>query len=58
MAVPAGSRVEELDPVDIDEIPVVFGTRLFVVPRLRTLPALDINAGTFVKIFAAILPAD
>jgi len=52
MAVPAASRVQELDPVDIDEIPVVFGTRLFVVPRLSTLPAFEINAGTFVQILA------
>src|ERR1022692_441171 len=44
-AVPAGPGIQELDPVDVDEIPVVFGTRLFVVPRLRALPALQINAG-------------
>ncbi len=45
MAVPAGPGIQELDPVDVDEIPVVLGTRLFVVPRLRSLPALHINAG-------------
>ena len=45
MAVPAGPGIQELDPVDVDEIPVVFGTRLFVVPRLRALPAFEINAG-------------
>ena len=37
--------IEELNPVDVHEIPVVLGTRLFVVPRLRALPALHINAG-------------
>ena len=45
MAVPAGPGIEELNPVDVDEISVVLGTRLFVVPRLRALPALHINAG-------------
>src|SRR5271166_4153868 len=44
MAVPAGPGIQELDPVDVDEIPVVLGSRLFVVPRLRTLPAFEINA--------------
>src|SRR5271166_1296066 len=54
MAVPAGHGIQELDPVDVDEIPVVFGTRLFVVPRFRALPAFEINAGTFVQ----VLPDD
>src|SRR5208283_4151794 len=52
MAVPAGPGIQELDPVDVDEISVVFGTRLFVVPRFRALPAFEINAGTFVQVFA------
>src|SRR5271165_4728534 len=52
MAVPAGPGIQELDPVDVDEIPVVFGTRLFVVPRFRALPAFEINAGTFVQVLA------
>ena len=46
MAVRTGPGIQELDPVDVDEIPVVFGTRLFVVPRFRALPAFEINAGT------------
>jgi len=45
MAVPAALRIQELDPVDVDEIPVVFGTRLFVVPRLGALPTFEINTG-------------
>src|ERR1035438_799534 len=52
MAVPAGPGIQELDPVDVDEIPVVFGTRLFVVPRFCALPAFEINAGTFVQVLA------
>src|SRR5271157_5093714 len=52
MAVPAGPGIQELDPVDVDEIPVVFGTRLFVVPRLRTLPAFEINAASFMQVLA------
>ena len=55
LAVPAAPGVQELDPVDVDEIPVVLGTRLFVVPRLRALPAFEINAGAFVKVFAGDL---
>ena len=45
MAVPVAFRIKELNPVGVDEIPVVLGARLFVVPRLRTLPAFEINAG-------------
>jgi len=45
MAVAVAFGIQELDPVDVDEIPVVFGTRLFVVPRFRALPAFEINAG-------------
>src|SRR5271166_3199247 len=52
MAVPADPGIQELDPVDVDEIPVVFGTRLFVVPGLRTFTAFEINAGTFMKVLA------
>src|SRR5271157_6010273 len=55
MAVPVSTGIQELDPVDVDKIPVVFGTRVFVVPRLRALPALHINAGAFVKVFAGDL---
>src|SRR5271157_2787390 len=52
MAVPAGPGIQELDRVDVDEIPVVFGTRLFVVPRFCALPAFEINAGTFVQVLS------
>src|ERR1017187_4199542 len=52
MAVPAGPGIQELDPVDVDEIPVVLCARLFVVPRFRALPAFEINAGTFVQVLA------
>src|SRR5271165_4698182 len=52
MAVRAGPGVQELDPVDVDEILVVLGTRLFVVPRLRTLAAFEINAGTLMQVLA------
>src|SRR5664279_5116288 len=55
MAVLAGPGIQELDPVDVDEIPIVLRARLFVVPRLRTLPAFEINAGAFVKVFAGDL---
>ena len=49
-AVSVALGIEELNPVDVDEIPVVLGTRLFVVPRLRALPALHINAGLCVGV--------
>jgi hypothetical protein len=52
MAVLAGFGIQELDPVDVDEIPVVLCARLFIVPRLRALPAFEINAGTFVQVLA------
>src|ERR1019366_2580439 len=52
MAVPAGPGIQELDPVDVDEIPIVLGTRLFVVPRLRTLPAFEINPASFMQVLA------
>jgi len=52
MAGPVAPGIQKLNPIDVDEIPVVLGTRLFVVPRLRALPAFDINAGAFVKVFA------
>src|SRR5271165_1879642 len=52
MAVRAGPGVQELDPVDVDEIPVVLGSRLFVVPRLRTLPAFEINPASFMQVLA------
>ena len=32
IAVSVALRIQELDPVDVDEIPVVLRTRLFVVP--------------------------
>ena len=44
MSVPTAPGVQELDPIDVDEIPIVLGTRLFVVPRLRALPAFEIDA--------------
>ena len=47
--------IEEFNPVDVDEIPVVLGTRLFVVPGLCALPAFEINAGALVKVFAGDL---
>src|SRR5208337_2720297 len=55
MAVSVSPGIEELNPVGIDDVPVALGTRLFVVPRLRALPALHINAGAFVKVFAGDL---
>src|SRR5271166_4411444 len=51
----AAPGIQEFDPVGVDEIPVVLGSRLFVVPRLRALPAFEINAGAFVKVFAGDL---
>ena len=33
-----------------NRVPVVLGTRLFVVPRLRALPAFEINAGLCVGV--------
>ena len=47
--------IEELDPVDVDEVPVVLGARLLVVPRFRTFAAFEVDAGTFVKMFAGDL---
>src|SRR5664280_1685140 len=55
MAVPAGPGIQELDPVDVDQIPVVLGSRLLVVPRLRTLPAFEINPASFMQGFADVL---
>ena len=55
MAVLAGPGIQELDPVDVDEIPEVLGTRLFVVPRLRTLPTFEINAATLAQILSGDL---
>src|ERR1039457_3985491 len=52
MAVPATFRIQELDSVDVDEIPEVLGTRLFVVPRLGALPTLHVYAGSFAEVFA------
>src|SRR5664280_2672772 len=52
MAVPAGPGIQELDPVDVDQIPVVLGSRLLVVPRLRTLPAFEINPASFMQVLA------
>src|ERR1019366_8063250 len=52
MAVPAGPGIQELDPVDVDEIPIMLGTRLFVGPRLRTLPAFEINPASFMQVLA------
>jgi len=44
--------IEELDPVGIDEVPVVFTARLFVMPGLRALAAFEIDARAFAKVFA------
>ena len=44
MAVLAGPGIQKLDPVDVDDIPVVFGTRLLVVPGFGTLATLHVNA--------------
>src|SRR5664280_1083480 len=52
MAVPAGPGIQELDPVDVDEIPVVLGSRRFVVPRLGALPTLHVYAGSLTEVFA------
>src|SRR5664279_3998328 len=52
MAVLAGPGIQKLDPVDIDEIPEVLGTRLFIVPRLGALPTLHVYAGSFAEVFA------
>ena len=42
--------IQELNPVDIDEIPILFGTGLLVVPRLRPLAALYVYAGLCVGV--------
>jgi len=52
MAVPAALGIEELDPVDIDEVPVVLGTRLPVLPGFRALAAFEVDAGAFMEVFA------
>ena len=52
MTIPVALGIEELDPVDIDEVFVVLSSRLLVVPRLRTLAAFEVDAGTFVEMFA------
>jgi hypothetical protein len=44
LAVPAAPGIQKLDPVDVGEIPVLLGARLFVVPRLLALPTFEINA--------------
>ena len=52
MAVPVAPGIQKLNPIDVDEVPVVLGTCLFVVPRLSTLPAFEINAGAFMQVLA------
>ena len=44
MSVPTAPGVQELDPIDVDEIPIVLGTRLFVVSGFRAFPAFEIDA--------------
>src|SRR5450631_3367620 len=55
ITVPAAPGIQELNPIDVDEIPVVLGTRLFVVPRLRALPTLHVYARSFAEVFADYL---
>src|SRR5438132_9371147 len=46
------SRVEELDPVHVNKIPVMLSARFLVIPRLSALAALQVNTTTFVKVLA------
>ena len=44
--------IEEFNSVDIDEVPVVLGARLLVVPRFRTLAALEKHPAPLTEKFA------
>jgi len=52
MAVSVSSGIEELNPVGIDEVPVMLVASPFVVPRLGALPTLHVYAGSFAEVFA------
>ena len=55
MAVSVSLGIEELNPVGIDEVPVVLAAGLFVVPGFGAFAAFEVNAGAFSKVFAGDL---
>src|SRR6266498_728763 len=46
------SRIQELKPVDVNEIPVILCARFLVLPGFGTLAAFQIHAAALVEVFA------
>ena len=46
------ARVQELDPVHVDEIPVILAPRFLVVPGLSALATLQVDPTSFVEVLA------
>jgi hypothetical protein len=45
-------RIKELEPVHIDEVPIILSARSLVLPGLSALAPLQLNAAAFVEEFA------
>src|SRR6266566_8972850 len=52
VSIDPGSRIKELEPVHIDEVPVILSAGFLVLPGLSALAPLQINAAAFVEEFA------
>ena len=42
------SRIKELDPVQVNKVPVILPARFLVLPGLSALAAFEINSAAFV----------
>src|SRR2546425_10979895 len=51
-SIAVASRVEELDPVHVDKVPIILSACFLVLPRLSALAAFQINTAAFVEILA------
>ena len=51
-SIAVASRVEELDPVHVDKVPIILSACFLVPPRLSALAAFQINTAAFVEILA------
>src|SRR5947209_20433312 len=49
-SIAVASRVEELDPVHVDKVPIILSACFLVPPRLSALAAFQINTAAFVEI--------
>src|SRR5438876_2846118 len=47
-SIAVASRVEELDPVHVDKVPIILSACFLVPPRLSALAAFQINTAAFV----------